>query len=54
MNVGANEGIRTGTPPLPASPDRSGERSTLKIHLPDGRFNVVRYNDSSDMKVRPV
>lgn len=49
---GGHESIRTATPPLPGSPDRvGGESSTLKVHLPDGRFNVVRYNDVSDIKV---
>lgn len=51
MSGGGKEGIRTATPPPPGSPDRIGERCTLKVHLPDGRFNVVRHDDASDMKV---
>ncbi|KAL0277427.1 UNVERIFIED_CONTAM: hypothetical protein PYX00_004716 [Menopon gallinae] len=49
MSGGGCDGLRTATPPLPGSPS-SGDRPTLKVHLPDGSFNVVRYNDTSDVK----
>lgn len=52
MSGGACDGKGALTPPVPGSPDRGGDRSTLKVHLPDGRFNIVRYNDASDVKVR--
>ena len=29
------------------------DKSTLKVHLPDGSFNVVRFGDATDIKVRP-
>ena len=28
------------------------DKSTLKVHLPDGSFNVVRFGDATDIKVR--
>lgn len=27
------------------------DKSTLKVHLPDGSFNVVRFGDATDIKV---
>ncbi|XP_066248998.1 focal adhesion kinase 1 isoform X2 [Euwallacea similis] len=32
------------------SQNSSAEKSTLKVHLPNGGFNVVRYGDSIDIK----
>ena len=29
------------------------DKSTLKVHLPDGSFNVVRFGDATDIKVWP-
>ena len=29
------------------------DKSTLKVHLPDGSFNVVRFGDATDIKVCP-
>ena len=28
------------------------DKSTLKVHLPNGGFNVVKYGDATDIKVR--
>lgn len=50
---GLSESTRVTTPPLPGSPS-TGERCTLKVHLPDGRFNIVRYNEASDVKVNEI
>jgi hypothetical protein len=61
------DGARPGTPPAAppspapapsspslsarvASPDR--DRNTLKVHLPNGGFNVVKFDDAIDVKVR--
>ena len=30
------------------------DKSTLKVHLPDGSFNVVRFGDATDIKVCTV
>jgi hypothetical protein len=35
---------------LPPATDR--DKSTLKVHLPNGGFNVVKFGDATDMKVR--
>jgi len=59
------EGARPGTPPAAppspaapsspslsarvASPDR--DKGTLKVHLPNGGFNVVKFDDAIDVKV---
>lgn len=61
------DGARPGTPPAAppspapapsspslsarvASPDR--DRNTLKVHLPNGGFNLVKFDDAIDVKVR--
>lgn len=36
----------------PGSPDRSAACTTLKVHLPNGTFNVVKYGEAIDIKVR--
>lgn len=28
------------------------DRSILKVHLPNGGFNMVKYGDATDIKVR--
>ncbi|XP_063217421.1 focal adhesion kinase 1 isoform X2 [Bacillus rossius redtenbacheri] len=41
---------RCATPPqLSASPDRL-DKATLKVHLPNGGFNVVKFGDAIDVK----
>ena len=30
------------------------DKSTLKVHLPDGSFNVVRFGDATDIKVSMI
>jgi hypothetical protein len=42
---------RCGTPPATGSPDRL-DKATLKVHLPNGGFNVVKFGDAIDVKVR--
>jgi hypothetical protein len=42
---------RCGTPPATGSPDRQ-DKATLKVHLPNGGFNVVKFGDAIDVKVR--
>jgi len=42
---------RCGTPPAAGSPDRL-DKATLKVHLPNGGFNVVKFGDAIDVKVR--
>lgn len=44
---------RCGTPPAAGSPDRL-DKATLKVHLPNGGFNVVKFGDAIDVKVRSV
>lgn len=41
-----------GVQGLAASVNNLGmDKSTLKVHLPDGSFNVVRFGDATDIKV---
>lgn len=40
---------RCGTPPAAGSPDRL-DKATLKVHLPNGGFNVVKFGDAIDVK----
>ncbi|XP_021926786.1 focal adhesion kinase 1 isoform X4 [Zootermopsis nevadensis] len=40
---------RCGTPPATGSPDRL-DKATLKVHLPNGGFNVVKFGDAIDVK----
>jgi hypothetical protein len=47
--MNAPEG-RCGTPPAAGSPDRL-DKATLKVHLPNGGFNVVKFGDAIDVKV---
>jgi hypothetical protein len=28
------------------------DKSTLKVHLPNGGFNIVKFGDATDIKVR--
>jgi hypothetical protein len=42
---------RCGTPPATGSPDRL-DKATLKVHLPNGGFNVVKFGDAIDVKVK--
>lgn len=42
---------RCGTPPAAGSPDRL-DKATLKVHLPNGGFNVVKFGDAIDVKVK--
>ena len=35
---------------LPAAAER--DKSTLKVHLPNGGFNIVKFGDATDIKVR--
>lgn len=38
-----------------SSPDnRQQDKSTLKVHLPNGCFNLVKYGDAIDIKVSLV
>ena len=34
-----------------ASPARGGDKATLKVHLPNGGFNLVKFGDAIDVKV---
>ena len=46
---------RCGTPPAAGSPDRlDKDKATLKVHLPNGGFNVVKFGDAIDVKVRSL
>ena len=36
---------------LASNSNLSMDKSTLKVHLPDGSFNVVRFGDATDIKV---
>lgn len=54
----AAEPFRLGVSQLPIEPIRPPERapsitdkSTLKVHLPNGGFNVVKFGDATDIKV---
>ena len=47
--IGSNNSIGVGL-----SRDLDMEKSTLKVHLPDGSFNVVRFGDATDIKVSAV
>ena len=47
--IGSNNAIGVGL-----SRDLDMEKSTLKVHLPDGSFNVVRFGDATDIKVSAV
>jgi hypothetical protein len=44
---------RCGTPPATGSPDRL-DKATLKVHLPNGGFNVVKFGDAIDVKVSQI
>jgi hypothetical protein len=44
---------RCGTPPATGSPDRL-DKATLKVHLPNGGFNVVKFGDAIDVKVKSL
>ncbi|XP_066999399.2 focal adhesion kinase 1 isoform X2 [Anabrus simplex] len=44
-----NPEARCGTPPAAGSPDRL-DKATLKVHLPNGGFNVVKFGDAIDVK----
>nr|CAD7420094.1 unnamed protein product [Timema poppensis] len=41
---------RCATPPISGSPDRL-DKATLKVHLPNGGFNIVKFGDAIDVKV---
>lgn len=47
--------VAPGSPSMSArvaSPDRLGwDKGTLKVHLPNGGFNVVKFGDAIDVKV---
>ncbi|CAG2060896.1 unnamed protein product [Timema podura] len=40
---------RCATPPISGSPDRL-DKATLKVHLPNGGFNIVKFGDAIDVK----
>ena len=57
-DTGNSPGSETGNSPgstnqtLPvSSPTLGMDKSTLKVHLPNGSFNVVRFGDATDIKV---
>ena len=57
--AGSRMPARTATPPA-ARPDWRApdtrplhqDKSTLKVYLPNGGFNVVKFGDATDIKVR--
>ncbi len=49
-NGGMPPAVRPESLPTNAAVDK--DKSTLKVHLPNGGFNVVKYGDATDIKVR--
>ena len=44
--------VRPESLPTHAAAAVDKDKSTLKVHLPNGGFNVVKYGDATDIKVR--
>ena len=51
-NGGMPAPVRPESLPTHAAAAVDKDKSTLKVHLPNGGFNVVKYGDATDIKVR--
>ena len=47
---GKSEWSHPGHPPRPGIMSPAQDKSTLKVYLPNGGFNVVKFGDATDIK----